>query len=563
MYLFVKELWSLLNARHRRYFWVVAISASLMSLTEMLGLSVIAGFINLVFNNSIDNSPVSLKYAVDSMSQTTGYRVIHMAGALVIAIYVLRNLIYLVGSWLQIRYTQAVRHDFSVRQLRYYLNREYVYFLKSNSTESINRIYTEIDRFSISGLQQLLVLLTDVMLIVGLTGLLIVTGGFKAFIGVLGFVVLTGFLYYPVKKWSRKYGMLLSQSARASMMSLRQLFDGIKTVKANNAEASFAKIYEAASSNMSRAKVGFVLSSIIARPTIELVGIFLLVFGLTWSEAEKNTQAMAGVAAMIVMAAYRLMPTIPRIIACFSSMESVIHILKEISLNLNEVAMIAPANQDSFKFDQSIAFKSVSFRYSKEESNVINSLDLVFRTKGLYAITGENGSGKTTLIDLLLGLLTPSHGQITIDDRVLTESNARFWRDCIGYVPQETFITNDSLKNNILFGDTHTRDESRIDHVLKQVKLSQFFEGSRSGIETHLGESGNRLSGGQKQRVGIARALYRGPKILVLDEPTSSLDLQNSTDLIEVLKTISLDRVVIIVTHDDKICNVSDVRIRL
>ncbi|MGV6852788.1 MAG: ATP-binding cassette domain-containing protein, partial [bacterium] len=170
---------------------------------------------------------------------------------------------------------------------------------------------------------------------------------------------------------------------------------------------------------------------------------------------------------------------------------------------------------------------------------------------------GPNGAGKSTLIDLLLGLLMPSSGKIKIDDVELNNDNAKAWRNKIGYVPQESFITNDTLLKNIYFGSKE-KNIQRAKKILDMVNLSALVDSLPKGLNTMMGESGNRLSGGQKQRLGIARALYREPNVLILDEPTSALDTKNIQMFIKLILSIKEQCLIIMITHDNEISSQVD-----
>ncbi|MGV6852789.1 MAG: ABC transporter transmembrane domain-containing protein, partial [bacterium] len=372
----IRNLWNILNRRHKNLFWLVAVLAILMSLTEMIGLGVIGGFVTLVFNGNLTGLPSPLIKLLKTLSNMTGLKQLTLTGSLVLAIYVLRNAIYFVGTWVQTRYVQAVRHDLANRLLQYYMQQDYHYFLRHHSSTFINKIYVDIDRLATAGLQQLLLLLTDGLLIAGLTAFLLWNGGQKALYGIVGFVILSTLLYFPVRYYSKKYGERLSQSAQDSIAALRQIFDGIKVVKANNAESYFAEYFKQGSNELSRSRVGSAITSLIARPTIELAGISLVVFGLLWADSQGRELSLAGTAAMVVMAGYRLMPTLPRIISGISAIHSVEHIVTE------QVSILHPSQSDSrsinksFELKKQIEVKDLSFKYAPEENYVYQNFNL-------------------------------------------------------------------------------------------------------------------------------------------------------------------------------------------
>ncbi|HBD9177966.1 TPA: ABC-type lipopolysaccharide transporter PglK, partial [Campylobacter jejuni] len=163
------------------------------------------------------------------------------------------------------------------------------------------------------------------------------------------------------------------------------------------------------------------------------------------------------------------------------------------------------------------------------------------------AFIGESGCGKSTLVDLIIGLLKPKEGQILIDKQELNASNAKNYRQKIGYIPQNIYLFNDSIAKNITFGDAV--DEEKLNKVIKQANLEHFIKNLPQGVQTKVGDGGSNLSGGQKQRIAIARALYLEPEILVLDEATSALDTQSEAKIMDEIYKISKDKTMIIIAH--------------
>jgi ABC-type multidrug transport system fused ATPase/permease subunit len=163
---------------------------------------------------------------------------------------------------------------------------------------------------------------------------------------------------------------------------------------------------------------------------------------------------------------------------------------------------------------------------------------------------GESGIGKTTIINLILGLIKPTTGKILIDNKKDISENINVWQNSIGYVPQNIYLSDDTIKQNIAFGIPGNKiNERLLKRSIIQSNLSKLVKNSKFGADTKIGEFGDKLSGGQKQRIGIARALYNDPKILILDESTSSLDIETERKIIEEIKLLKSKKTVIIVSH--------------
>ena len=195
-----------------------------------------------------------------------------------------------------------------------------------------------------------------------------------------------------------------------------------------------------------------------------------------------------------------------------------------------------------------INIKNLSFEYSK--SNIIlRKSSITIKPKKIVGLIGESGSGKTTFVNLLTGLLEPSNGKIKIDDFDIHEK-LELWHNSIGYVPQDVFLMSGKVKNNIAFGIKDTKiDKKKINKILKVCKLNEFLNKKRKGIDFYINEKSTNISGGQKQRIGIARALYKNPKLLILDEATSGIDQENETQILKNLKKEYKDITIVLITH--------------
>ena len=166
-------------------------------------------------------------------------------------------------------------------------------------------------------------------------------------------------------------------------------------------------------------------------------------------------------------------------------------------------------------------------------------------------IIGKSGSGKTTTIDLILGLLKPNEGEIYVDNFLIDENNVESWQSNVGYVPQQTFLIDDTISSNIAFGVKKEKiDFSQVKKVAMIANLDSFITNElENGYSTIIGERGIRLSGGQRQRIGIARALYSNPNLLVLDEATNALDKKTEKVVLDALKKLKNKITIIIISH--------------
>ena len=258
------------------------------------------------------------------------------------------------------------------------------------------------------------------------------------------------------------------------------------------------------------------------------------------------------VSGVFAVAAYRMIPSARVLLASWTTLQNSTHAIQTVESGiLNEPAQDQQSG-GQITFRRSMDVRHLSFSFS-DGGTVLSDFNLTIRRGECLGIQGSSGSGKTTLFHLLLGFYPPTGGEIRIDDVPLTPSNRPSWHRLVGYVPQEIFIIQGSLAENIALGEQEI-DRHRIQAVLRQVKLDDWAAQLPEGMDTPLGEYGSRLSGGQKQRIGIARALYKRAEVLFFDEATSALDNSTETEITSALEDLAHSLhglTLIIIAHRD------------
>jgi ATP-binding cassette subfamily C protein len=375
----------------------------------------------------------------------------------------------------------------------------------------------------------------------------------------IGAILILGGFYLLVFLWlrpkTRRIGEGLKLHTSGFSKHSWQFLHGIKTVLVHGKSNYFIEMALHHSSLIGRFQGKIPIYSNGPRYMIEplafgglvAIVIVLAVQGRSFSDILPNLSVMA-------LAAYRLLPNLQllygQLVTVAANNYTLIQLEEEI-MDLekeSEVPHFSTYVNRSLIFENEIRFNNITFRYPINAPPILKKFNLLIPKNSSIGVAGPSGSGKSTLVDLLLGLHTAEIGTITVDGVVLSRENMQSWRGMIGYVPQEIYLTDESLEENIAFG-AEIIDPIALREAAEAAQILDFINGLPQGFKTKVGERGVRLSGGQRQRIGLARALYHKPKILILDEATSALDNQTEIAVMETIHHLQGKLTIITIAH--------------
>ncbi|NCN22281.1 ABC transporter ATP-binding protein [Candidatus Falkowbacteria bacterium] len=355
------------------------------------------------------------------------------------------------------------------------------------------------------------------------------------------------FFIKPLIKYLRNMAYEQEKINRDVAHHINENVLGMKTVKtffvgeavSETAEKYFRRI----KSLKIRANVLNNMTSVFVEPVSVI--FIALIFGLSYKTSIFSLAALATVVYLIKQI-FQYINQFQTLIIGLNTTTPYLRSLVEYSEE-SEFHREDDSGKKDFSLNDSLKFEKVSFNYD-ENTPVLNDLSFRIQRGQMLGIIGPSGAGKTTIVDLLLRLFYPTNGQILLDGVPMQEISLASWRKNIGYVSQDIFLANDSIKNNIRFYDDSVTDED-IEKAAKMADIYDFVKGLPQGFETSTGERGVTLSGGQRQRIAIARALARKPQILILDEATSALDNESEVKIQEVIKNLKGKLTVIVIAH--------------
>jgi ABC-type multidrug transport system fused ATPase/permease subunit len=552
----LRQILSLLSPREKLSAYLCFAAMLLMAFVEVVGVASIMPFMAVLSDPDAVTHHARLAWIYHYMNFTDVHAFLIFLGFSVLGVLVISNIISMLTTWLMLRFTYARQYSLSLRLFHKYLYQPYSFFLQRNSSELGKNILTEVitvvNRAFIPGMQLIakaivtlfiwiLLLKVDPILAVVLS---IMLGG--AYLG----------LYVNVRKKLSSISKKCQISTKQQFKLVSEAFGGIKDIKLLGREKYFLESFSRYSKEQADDEASGNIIAHLPRYALETIafgGVLTIILYLLLTQ--KDISNAMPLLALYAFASFRLMPAMQQIFTSVAFLRMSREALNTLSEDLaNIYPDKLPEKQQSsspIHFEQQLNLSQVNFTYSNVEKAVIKNLNLTIPAKSTTGIVGMTGAGKSTMIDLILGLLTPQSGQITVDDHLITSENCSSWQNKIGYVPQMIFLADDSVKNNIAFGIAeHLIDNAAVERAARMANIHHFISQQlEQGYETIVGDRGIRLSGGQRQRIGIARALYHDPEILVLDEATSSLDTLTENVILDAIQELSHKKTIIIIAH--------------
>lgn len=549
----LKLAFSLLLYEQRRNLFYLLLLMLLVALLESAGIGLLLPYIGVVNSPDIllKNAYLNSVYHWSGLGSLRAF--ITVSSILLILLFVFKSLVFVIQNYAQSKILLAIQMELESRLMRQYFRRDYIFFTRKNSSELVQNIRNVsgiiglIFMPALTALTELIVLaFVLILLILVQPWLTLVVGGLSAF--------LLWVIFRYTRKKASKYGAEGGESLISMAKWMYQGFGGIKEVKILSREKFFLDQSIRFSKDAAWAGMKATLLTTLTRPVIETVWFSLTVLLVLIAIAMgKSGAALLPIIALLAAAAIRIMPALNRVLNATISIRQATYHVEAVATELrsgHSDALVFENITKAFEFHKSIRFSDVIFTYPGGGGKVLRNLNFMIKKGQSVAFVGPSGAGKTTAVDLLLGLLQPQAGQILIDGVSLKSEDARPWRLNIGYVPQSIYLSDDSVKNNIAFGQVaEDIDEDRVNAVIEQAQLKEVLERLPQGLDTIVGDRGARLSGGQRQRIGIARALYRDPPILVFDEATSALDNETEREITRAIRDLSGSKTVILIAH--------------
>ena len=555
-----KKLFFQFDKKHKLYFVFIFFIFLLQMFLELFSITLFIPLISFILDTNINENKFYIFF-----KENLGIDLIFILGDLkvflifFVVVFFTKILLTIFCNWHKIGFVYKVRKFLTNRIYHKYLNLPYENFISKNSSVYLKNINHEINIAS-EGFLQLLEFTSELIVIFGL-GLFLFLYNFEVtsiiFVISIISIILINFLK---KKKITKLGAKVNLLEQLRLKNYIESFNLIKEIKIFGNENFFKKKNYKLTSDFLHNDFLFRFLKSIPRILFEFALIVIFIIIIMINLKYNDNILILEILGVFAASAYRLMPSAVRILGSLQvtkyALPSLENIVEEVSLVKLDKYQNRSFNEIK-TFEREISFENVGFKYKNSEKYILKKINLSIPSKKIIGIKGKTGSGKTTIINLLAGLIDPTEGSILIDKINYKDLNVKSLQKLISYVPQNIFLMDDTIKNNILFGSENYSEQDLEQAILKS-NLEKFVKDSFKGLETTIGEKSSKISGGQSQRIGIARALIKKPSILILDESTNSLDNETENQIFESIRKLQNELTIILISHSNnslKICD--------
>ncbi|WP_303189185.1 ABC transporter ATP-binding protein [Fusobacterium ulcerans] len=541
----LKKMKKLFSKKEIKELLGITIFSIIISLSEVIGLSTIVPFMAMVTNQSIifENKYLKSIYNFFNFGSTKNF--IFYFGIAIIIIFLIKNILNIFFNYILVSFSRNLYYQFTCKLMKNYLKYPYQNFIKKNSNDLMKNITTEANLLVIL-IQNFLMMLSEICVVFFIyLVMLYVDSKITLFVTVfMGINILL--IKYLILNKTKKWGTERSKAIEEYYQIIGSTFGNYKFIKLQSNNEKIMNNFQNSCNKYIKVDKRYMSSQPVPRLILEFLGFSIVVVLIIFSVIMYDENGLAKIMPVIsifFIGLYRILPSVNRSINYY---QTILFYRKSLDTIVDELeGEIENIENNFIEFNRNIELKDIYFEF-EEGKEVLKSINLNIFKGEKVAFVGESGSGKTTLVDLITGLYKPKNGDVYLDDIKLEDKNIGYWRQSIGYIPQEVYLFDGTIADNVVFNREY--NEEKLIESLKKARIWEFLK-KKEGIKTIVGDRGIMLSGGQKQRIAIARALYDEPEVLVLDEATSALDNETEEEIMKEIYDVSKDRTLIIVAH--------------
>jgi HlyD family secretion protein len=560
----IKTLLSLfrnLSQKNKGQLLFVQLLMILSSVLEVLSILLIVPFISIIGSYSNFENNFFIKKIYIFIKYNNKADLIFYLSFFMLLFYFASTCINILTINKSIKYGRLISSELTIRLFSYYLSRDILFHNKNSNSDLLKRLSQEVDRVTAGIIDPLILLNSRLILIILMLG---VSFYFYSTLTIIVIsIVFFGYLvtYYILQKRISFWGKKVSDESNIMFKIILETLASLKYITILKKKDFFIQNYK--NSKIQHAMSGGrnIILSLMPKYFMEFIIFFIIVtlIIITLKIYDDNLYNSLITLSFFGVLGFKLLPSAQSAFYYITTIQSHLAAYKSIESDLQNSKNQLDENSyfnnnltflEKIKFEKDIFIKNVSILYPEKKASAINNITIKIPAKKLVAFVGKTGSGKTTLVNYIMGFLSSQEGEMFIDNKIVNKENLFQWQSNIGFVPQDIFLLDSSIKENIAFGvEKELINESKINKILEVVQLNEFVKNLEYGLETNVGTNGVKLSGGQKQRIAFARALYSEPELLILDEATNALDGVTEENIMNCIFNFSRSKTVIIVAH--------------
>lgn len=543
-------IYGFMSPRRRAHLWLALGLMILGALGEFLTIGAVLPFLALISDPSIVDRIPALKLVFDALGWEASRDFALLATVLLVGVAVSAALIRLLLTWVSQKFVFQLGHEIGIEIYSRLLRQPYSYYVSQHTSEAI----AAIEKIQIAVLSVVLPLMQGciaAVLALAICGILVSIDPSTALTAAASMAIIYVGVSIASRRALKRNSVIIAGMQARRVKQIQEGLGGIRDILLDHSQAVYERTFRKLDYTYRRAQAGNLFIHAAPRFIVESSGVALLAL-LAYHLSRQPGGLMAAVPVLgaLALGAQRLLPLVQLIYNGWSQATGSAQVLDDV-VDLMQMPIHETGRKQGVHkpFGRSVEFRDVTFRY-KNGLDVLKQVNLTLPKGVRLGLIGETGSGKSTFLDLLMGLLVPHHGQIFVDDELLTYENLGDWQRHIAHVPQSIYLSDSSIASNIAFGQTEAEmDRDTIIDAAKRAQIHEFITTLPEGYETEAGERGVRLSGGQRQRIGIARALYKQAAILILDEATSALDNETEASVVQSISTTGSDLTIVMIAH--------------
>ena len=551
--LLLRELWGHIGARQKSYFYALTALMVATSVIEIVSIGSVLPFLAILSDPSKASSYWFLQWIFDNFSIRSPNELLAPLAISygILAIFAAFMRLFLI--WATTKLSFETGADLGARIYERILYQPYYAHLKTGSSEVISGITSKANDAIYHILLPILTLLSSSMLLFAILGVLIFLEPLLTIVTFTGFALSYLIAILLVKNRLVANGELISTQSVAVIRAIQDGLGGIRDIILDGTQNVFLNIYKSADSSFRKAQAGNLFLAQSPRFIVEALGMLIIAcIALALIKRGGGIEAAVPVLGVLALSAQRMLPILQQAYLAYSGIkggqESLKSILELLGRQVNQSGQIKGSKE--ICFEDQLVLRDVSFKYEPNLPWALEGVSFSIKKGSCVGFIGKTGSGKSTLLDLVMGLLVPQKGSLTIDGVMLNSTNLQSWQFKLAHVPQNIFLVDASVTENIAFGvPSHAIDFKRVCRAAAQAQIADAIESWPEAYKTKIGERGVRLSGGQRQRIGIARALYKNADVIIFDEATSALDSETEKVVMEAIENLGKDLTILIIAH--------------